>query len=278
MEPATLHRARFPEQPSDNSSKRNFAEKHHLWSKSWCRLCGVTPPTPAKRDSRPHRAGSKLPETERGFALSSHLCQGSRPACPSPGLLAHAARRQPPRTSVTARRGPAAVTGSSPRGSACLRAAPSPPPPTPTPPPRVAAPGGTDARGCHGNRTHHGCRAEGEMRQTRRRGRRDPHSPPPRETAAGPQRRYRHWFAPRAPLSPTCRGRGTGEPADATAHAREPTGACAVAAGAGCAGGDAAVAGAAAWPGSASIAGAEARALPLWGPAAALARQTVVFW
>lgn len=59
MEPATLHRARFPEQPSDNSSKRNFPEKHHLWSKSWCGLCGVTPPHPSKTRLSPAQGGQQ---------------------------------------------------------------------------------------------------------------------------------------------------------------------------------------------------------------------------
>lgn len=213
-------------------SKRNSPNKQHLWSKSWPGLCGVTNPNPAIQDSPPDMVGSKLPGNGPKLLPLQPLLQSLPPDLPhtpalrpSPGLRAPAARRQPPRTSVTARRGTAAAgTGRWPRRSACLTAPPTSPPqrrrvgirlrgaPVPVPL-SLSATGGS--RGRRKRRPLFPWqqytpwppgRARSAAGPAARRAGRDPHLPPPRKTADPPRSRYR--YAPPAPLSRTCGGRG----------------------------------------------------------------------
>lgn len=171
-------------------------------------------PKSSKKKTLPQtRRTASYRETERRFSVSSPLLQSLPPPSPHAPARASAApedrrygRHRALAAGLCLPNGPA----DSPSPAAEGRdPPPSPRGPAPPQPPRRGGTGGAGARCSHGNSTHHGRRAAGEVRPTRQRAgaEQDSHSPPAEgDRGAGTvTRRPLH-------LSRTCGGGGPGSP------------------------------------------------------------------
>lgn len=176
-------------------------------------------------------------ETERRFSLSSPFCKASRPPhrTPQPGPPRPRGEAAAPEDRRYGRHRALAAGLCLPNGPADSPSPaaegrdppPSPRDPAPPQPPRRGRTAG--ARRSHGNSTHHGRRAAGEVRPTRQRAGagQDPHSPPA-EGERGPTAAPVPLPLPAArSASAAPAGVEVGEPGDAKAPARASAGACA---------------------------------------------------